>query len=286
MLPERTLTPRFVAMSRLLAATACSLPTVSAWASEPTVSECLAASEASLTAGNEHRRLAERAELSRCASPSCPAVVREECTRRLAEVARLIPSVVFDIRGTKPGALSGLSVSVDGHAVEASAMGSPMALEPGEHSVVVRAQGYAVESQQITVREGESKREIHVQLVRASDQMREKEPPAIESAGRRTQRVAAYGAAGVAAVGLGVGTAFGVLAWSKKRKAGEVCPTRCRDDAGVEAWEDARRAGNISTVAFAVGGVAVVAAAALWITLPGDTQVAIGLDDISLRGHW
>ncbi|MGH7436913.1 MAG: hypothetical protein ACRENE_14670, partial [Polyangiaceae bacterium] len=62
---------------------------------EPTVRECLAASNASAKLRSEHKLREAREKLVVCVSSSCPSEIREECTRRMDRVTTALPSVVF-----------------------------------------------------------------------------------------------------------------------------------------------------------------------------------------------
>ncbi len=74
---------------------------------------------------------------------------------------------------------------------------------------------------------------------------------------------------GVGVVGLGVGGYFGLQSMSKKSEADDHCEgAACRDQAGVDLRHDARSAGTLSTVAFAVGGVTTAAGVVLYLTAP------------------
>lgn len=93
-------------------------------------------------------------------------------------------------------------------------------------------------------------------------------------------------------VGLGVGSAFGFVAMSKKSDAKSACPDQCADQSGVSKWSDAKSAGNISTVGFIVGGVALAGGAVLWFTAKPESssgpsaQVGLGLGSLQLKGVW
>jgi len=64
-----------------------------ALAADPTTADCLAASDASLKAGNEHKVRAERAQLLVYAATTCPADIRKECSRgSRRSTPRFLPS--------------------------------------------------------------------------------------------------------------------------------------------------------------------------------------------------
>jgi len=85
-----------------------------------------------------------------------------------------------------------------------------------------------------------------------------------------TQRTLALVTAGIGIVGLGVGTYFGLRSKSDHDDAKNVCPNRdaCGSMDGVSKWSDATSKGTVSTVAFAVGGAALIAGGILWFTAP------------------
>ena len=92
--------------------------------------------------------------------------------------------------------------------------------------------------------------------------------------------VAMIVAGGVGVVGLGLGTAFGVVAISDKSSAQNACSSTCANQAGADKWSSAVQAGNISTAGFIIFGVGAVGAATLWFTAPSSprvsTQVGLG----------
>jgi len=61
-------------------------------------------------------------------------------------------------------------------------------------------------------------------------------------------------------VGIGIGSIFGLQAMSKHNDAAGACPNACTDQRGVKLWDDARSSGNISTIAFAIGGLGLIIA--------------------------
>jgi serine/threonine-protein kinase len=109
-----------------------------------------------------------------------------------------------------------------------------------------------------------------------------------------TQRTLALVAGGVGVAALGTGAFFGVRSLSKHSEYVSHCNGSLCDAAGVAAHDDAVSAGNLSTIAFAVGGALVVGGAVLWLTAPsastGDVKVAPvvgpGTMGVSIAGGW
>jgi hypothetical protein len=70
-------------------------------------------------------------------------------------------------------------------------------------------------------------------------------------------------------VGLAIGAVSGVRASSEWSAAQTGCSHgQCVDAASWSSWSDARSSAWVSSVAFAVGGVAAVGGAVLWLTAP------------------
>ncbi len=57
-------------------------------------------------------------------------------------------------------------------------------------------------------------------------------------------------------------------------------------------WRDAKNAGNLSTIAFVIGGVGLAGAAVLWIAGKPETanapgaQVGVSPGGLAVRGRW
>ena len=71
---------------------------------------------------------------------------------------------------------------------------------------------------------------------------------------------------GVGVAGIGVGAVFGILSMNKHSESDRLCPKDGCLPAGSKAMDDAIVFGNVSTVAFIVGGVGIAGAAVLWFT--------------------
>ena len=100
------------------------------------------------------------------------------------------------------------------------------------------------------------------------------------------QRTIGLVVAGVGVVGLGVGGYFGLQSMSKKKDADGDCDgSACLDQRGVDLRDDARGAGNISTVAFIVGGVAVAAGATLYLTAPKKNRASVAMRPALAPGY-
>jgi hypothetical protein len=277
-------------------------------AADPTIAECLTANDKSISLRNEHKLLAARKELLVCAASTCPGEVRKECMRRIDLVNTSLPTVVIEAKDGAGNDLSAVKVTMDGDVLVEKLDGSSISLDPGAHTFTFEVAGQAPLTKQLVVREGQKDRREVLQFgappsqapgTPATPAAKASANPAIDtsvdsvsSSAGNTQRIVALVAAGVGVVGVGVGTIFGLQSMSKRSDANTRCPgATCSDQAGVELWNDTRSAGNISTIAFAVGGVGLATGAILWFTAKSPTrttalQADIGPGSVQIRGTW
>jgi hypothetical protein len=276
------------------------------FAADPTTADCLAASDASLRLGNEHKLRAERAQLLVCAAPSCPEDIRKECLSHVDEVNAEIPTVIFAAKDAAGADLSAVKVMMDGEVLAERLEGSALSIDPGTHTFTFERAGQASVTKEFTIQQAQKdRRELITFAVPGAATATALQPsPAAPSpmetgqGGQRdqglgTRRILAIVAGGVGVVGLGVGTAFGVVAMSKKSTAQGICPmTMCATAVGVSDWNSASSAGTLSTVGFVIGGVGIAGAAVLWFTAPKSsprapsTQVGFGPGSFQLKGTW
>ena len=105
----------------------------SAFAANPTVGDCLSATETSLKLRTDHKLRAARVQALTCSSASCPAEVREECLHRMGELNAAVPTVVFTVKTAAGDELAAVNVTMDGEAVADHLDGSALSLDPGSH---------------------------------------------------------------------------------------------------------------------------------------------------------
>ena len=190
--------------------------------------------------------------------------------------------------------VSGLAVVRDGATVERAIWGSAVPVDPGAHEIAASAPGRVAWKTSVDATEAGKTVTVHVPAlqpeapapVAVSAPPPPVAPPPPASTARpvvapppsrpesdrsgSSQRTWAVVAGGVGVVGLGVGTVLGLGALSKWSDAKSHCTngtTGC-DDTATSLSRDARSAGNLSTIAFVVGGVGVAAGIALWLTAP------------------
>ena len=101
-----------------------------------------------------------------------------------------------------------------------------------------------------------------------------------------TQRAIGWVALGVGVLAAGGGAFFGVQTLSKKSTVDEHCAGANCDAAGLRANDDAKNDATLSTIAFAVGGVALVTGIVLLISAPSSRRGDGSALRRGLRGVW
>jgi hypothetical protein len=221
----------------------------------PTTAGCLAAAESSLALRSQHKLRDARAQLLICSAPSCPADVRAECIRRVAEINAALPSVVFEAKDGDGNDLVEVTVTMDGQPLADRLDGPALVVDPGVHSFVFEASGQPAVRKQFVIREGDKDRRERITLgavaaapPRTDERDRprpassegnqtapgaspEQLPPPLRLAdppSRRdaepssARRLAAFGFGALALAGLGTGIAFHVLRENRIAEAKEL----------------------------------------------------------------
>jgi hypothetical protein len=279
-----------------------------AHAGDPTTADCLAASESSTQLENQHRLREARAQLLVCALESCPADIRTECARRFTEVNSTIPTIVFEAKDMAGTDLLAVKVTMDDQPIVDRLEGTAISIDPGVHTFRFDTVGQPPVFRQLIIREGEKDRREQITfgqapaVVVAPPAVVVAPPPVValprpqEESGLGARRAWAIALAGVGVVGLGVGIGYGLASMSRHDQAQAVCPRMCPDQSGVNLWNQAAAAGNVSTAGFVVAALAFAGGAALWLTgqpnaneagdkAPG-TQVSLGLGSVQVKGVW
>jgi hypothetical protein len=187
-------------------------------------------------------------------------------------LSRLVVSVPAGAETT------GLQVKRDGSVLGRAAWGVAMPVDPGEHVIEASAPGKIAWKQTIAVGPNADVKTVTLTklddapvaaVVPAADAVRSAPlvPPSDErhvtSGG--SHRAAAWTSLGLGVVGLGVGGAFGVSAWLKKKDSDKGCEHGCTAQAS-QASDVAVRNADFATVGFAVGVVGVGLSVVLFAT--------------------
>jgi hypothetical protein len=172
------------------------------------------------------------------------------------------------------------TVAIDSVPVPSANVGEDRALDPGPHLVEASAPGYLVASTAINLREGGSE-EVTLTLQVDPNASKVKAtpppppvdttkasspPPSVPPADVAPNRTAAYVVLGLGVVGVGVGSVFGLMAMSKKDDLSTACPNKECRTAQQGDLDSAKTSGTISTIAFGVGGAALIVGGILFFT--------------------
>jgi hypothetical protein len=265
-----------------------------------TVDQCIDANARGQDLLHDGKLAAARALLSACASPSCPKMIRRDCTAHLDELGRLEPAIVFVAKDPAGNDLSAVGVTMDGVPVTERLDGTPLRLDPGEHVFVFTTAGWPPITKRLVLAERDQARIERIVFERPAHADAPPSPPApardpdasppdagatgarlpvapekpaagppASSRGGMTtlQRLGLVGA-GVGAAGLAVGGVFVWRAGSALNDQRSACPsaTDCPNHAQAVADHSTFVTDNgIATGAFVAGGVLIVAGAVMLV---------------------
>jgi hypothetical protein len=229
---------------------------------QSTVDQCIAASETAQRQQQQQQLTAARATLDTCLATTCPAAIREDCTKLRTAIDAELPTLTVEVRDTRGQISSNATLTIDGRAAQ-PAGSAAIPLDPGPHSVLVEAPGFGSKSVEVTLARGQKNHREQVQLVK-------KDPKA-------TYRGLGLAAGGVGAMVLGVGLYYGIRAKLTYDDAKEHCPAgpRSCDAEGVKGGDDAHDQASTATTAVILGGALLAGGAYLYFANQS-TEVAVG----------
>src|SRR5579871_1225908 len=106
-----------------------------------TKAQCVDADTQAQQLRREGKLGATRAQLKICTDPSCPQLVRDDCSQRLDELEKVQPTIVFEVKDGSGHDLADVKVSMDGQPLADSVSGSAIPVEPGSHSFTFETKG-------------------------------------------------------------------------------------------------------------------------------------------------
>jgi hypothetical protein len=203
-----------------------------------------------------------------------------------------------------------LEVRRDGVAVLPAELGSPIPVDPGEHTIEAVAPGKQAWTAKIQVGADSSKVAVEIPKLQAATGAQApaggpvaapaaapngavtpppKTPDNASNSGQG-MRTAGLVLGGVGVVGIGLGGFFGLRASSKWSDAKGKChdfPYDCGTD-GTDLQSSAKSAATVSTVAFIAGGALLGTGLVLFLTAPKREQVAlsVGPGSVALQGSF
>jgi len=126
--------------------------------------QCLAASDDGQSQRDDGKYRRARESFTTCSRDVCPALVRRDCTKWLAELAQSWPSVVVSAKDDKGADLVAVSVHVDGEPLVSKLDGKPTQVDPGSHTFRFETSGFPAVEQKVMVHAGEKSRLLAVQF--------------------------------------------------------------------------------------------------------------------------
>ncbi len=217
---------------------------------------CISAYEQTQTLRKDGKPLASKAQAAICSRESCPALLTKDCTKWLAELDAIIPSVVLDPR-TPAGALrADAHVKIDGTRSTEKVDGKALPLEPGSHTLVFEADGSAPVERTFVLKEGEKSKKVTVTMALAEPS------PAASSAGRPIP-IGVWIFGGATVIALATSAVFAVDGLGKKSDL-DKCKPRCAGP-DVDAMSSSF---TLADVALGAGVMAGAAAVYLFLTRP------------------
>ncbi len=176
-----------------------------------------------------------------------------------AHIAALEPTLSYvTVTVSNEKQVPDLVVTVDGTPLGAAAWGVAVPVDPGKHVIRAEAKGHEPYEQTIEIpSSGPARETVSVPELRPLDhpQPGGAEPAkadASASSGGSSTRTLGWVAIGVGAAGVGVGSYFGLKAFSDWDERNAECKNGCTP-AAKDAGESASSAATISTIAMAVG---------------------------------
>jgi hypothetical protein len=188
--------------------------------------------------------------------------IEEEATARGTALDAKVPRLTITLAKTAP---PDAVVERDGVALGAPSLGVALSVDPGPHTITVKARGHVDAKQDISLKEGD-KQTLEVDVGPVGGNVSNPPPPPTqpvepEKKGGGMSPLVPIGF-GVGLVGIAVGSITGVMALGKGSDAKDACTDvgsdkhLCSPD-GADAASSGKTLGTVSTIAFIAGGVGV-----------------------------
>jgi hypothetical protein len=258
----------------------------SAAADEPTKQQCVAANESAQDLERAGRLIEARLQLLTCASRACPGAVRQDCAEQLQAVGQAQPTIVLTPKDVGGGDVSAAALVVDGVTQSAALDGTPIPIDPGQHTLTVTLTGRLPVSLQLSFERGDRvRREVVFKTATGiagkttgsgveGDGEAEAGAVSIRSAVSTglTMRRIAWSAIGAGAAGMTLGTIFGFLALGKRGALDRKCSASMCPPASEEDIEGLHVNAVASNISFAVGLLGLGGGAALLFAFPESAE--------------
>jgi hypothetical protein len=250
-------------------------------AADPTKQECVEANDAAQDLRQSGKLRQARENLAVCASASCPGVVRDDCTQRLAELDSAMPHIVFAAKDAAGNDLVDVKVTIDGARLADRLDGSSLKVDPGLHVFAFTWEGHPAVTKKLVLDEhDQARREVVVFGGTETPHVKSASPgaaPATAGSGGSgiDRKTIAFAVGGAGVAGLIVGGIFGMVAkntydgaTSRCAQSGSSPPSGCPGDALTAGNNTAHQQATVSTVGFVAGAALLTGGAILYFTAP------------------
>lgn len=192
--------------------------------------------------------------------------------RQIQEMARRSPRLTLALA---PSAPPGTRVARAGTELAPASLGTALPVDPGEIELSVTCEGHHPRRLRVPIAEGE-----HIVLHlepgapdgRPANQANSPGRGGLDAAPRNAQRDLGIGLVALGSIGVALGAASSVVVAKRQATAERHCPEHRCDAAGLRAAESGERWLGVNTVAWSVGGAALLAGVTLWLTAPTEQR--------------
>jgi hypothetical protein len=235
----------------------------------------------------DHGKLVEaREQFRRCAAQGCPQMVVQDCGGWLTDVEKSLPTVVVTAKDASGNDLVDVKVTLDGQPLLAKLTGEALPVNPGPHAFHFEAAGGLTVDRQVLVKQGDKNQEVAAVLGAPAAAAPASQPPPAAltppppASSSSAWRTTGWVLGGLGVVGLGVGTAFGIV--SMNDKSGAHCDANNFCDPG--ALSSGRSAATGADVGFMAGGALLAAGLVLVLLAPPGSDATGSLHVTPLVG--
>jgi hypothetical protein len=203
-----------------------------------------------------------QAKLIECSQARCPAFLVRECVALYDRLSTSIPTITLVARDETGAPLTDVAVSMDGKVLAEQIGGRAFAVDPGMHEFTFTREGKVVNVRAL-LSEGEKNKPVIAEFVLNENKATAPPPdagaaPAAKKKGGPPTATFILGGIGIA--GLATGLAYRLIAADSYNELLDTCSPNC--SSGKVA--SVRTEYVVSTVAFGVGGAALVGAGLIW----------------------
>jgi len=243
--------------------------------------QCLAASDQGQQMRDDGKYRRAREAFAACARDACPALVRRDCVKWLADLEQSSPSIVVGAKDDRGTDLVDVTVLVDGATLVTKLDGKPMLVDPGAHVLRFETTGFPRVEQHVMVHAGEKSRLLVVQFGTPAPPAPALATPAATSspaapAQRDTgptpqgTRTSAWVFGGLAVVAFGTEAYFGLTGLSDRSNLkGQPCAQTA--SCPQSSVDSIRTKFTVADIALGVGIASTAISAYLFLAPPSET---------------